>query len=302
MAVTQRPLASAAGAGQATAAAWKTIPSWYLLGRQDRAITPTSQRFMATRARSKLVEINSSHASMVSHPREVADLIERAAGQRSDHDDDDLKEEPRWQPTARTGDRIPLMLIHGAWLSSRSWETFADYFGKRGFAVSAPEWPRKHGDVEELRQDAEELKGLGIEEIVDHYDALIRALDQPPVLIGHSFGGLIVELLLDRGLGRAGSRSARHRPRDPRAPVLLAEGRRARSRSSVEVARGRDLNAGRVRVRVREHVLLPRTQPRRTSATPCPRRARSSSRPASPTSTSTHRPRCTSGTRIARRC
>ncbi len=101
-------------------------------------------------------------------------------------------------------DRIPLMLIHGAWLSSRSWENFAEYFDKRGFAVSAPEWPRKQGDVQQLRADADELKGLGITEIVDHYDGQIRALDEPPVLIGHSFGGLIVELLLDRGLGRAG--------------------------------------------------------------------------------------------------
>src|SRR5438067_1320274 len=43
--------------------------------------------------------------------------------------------------------QIPLILIHGAWLSARSWENYADYFGKRGFAVSAPEWPRKRGDV-----------------------------------------------------------------------------------------------------------------------------------------------------------
>ena len=101
-------------------------------------------------------------------------------------------------------DRIPLMLIHGAWLSARSWEHFAEYFDKRGFAVSAPEWPRKHGDVEQLREQADELAGLGLTEIVDHYEALIRELDEPPVLVGHSFGGLIVELLLDRGLGRAG--------------------------------------------------------------------------------------------------
>ena len=101
-------------------------------------------------------------------------------------------------------DRIPLMLIHGAWLSSRSWESFADYFGKRGFAVSAPEWPRKQGDVEELREDAESSQVSASTEIVDHYEGLIGELDQPPVLIGHSFGGLIVELLLDRGLGRAG--------------------------------------------------------------------------------------------------
>jgi alpha-beta hydrolase superfamily lysophospholipase len=98
----------------------------------------------------------------------------------------------------------PLMLIHGAWLSARSWENFADYFSKSGYAVSAPEWPRKEGDVEELREETEELRGLGIVEILDHYEQQIRALDEPQVLIGHSFGGLFVEVLLDRGLGRAG--------------------------------------------------------------------------------------------------
>ena len=100
--------------------------------------------------------------------------------------------------------QIPLLLIHGAWLSAQSWENYTDYFGKRGFAVSAPEWPRKRGDVEEMRESADESAGLGVQEIVEHYEALIRELDQPPVLIGHSYGGLFVELLLDRGLGRAG--------------------------------------------------------------------------------------------------
>ncbi|MBV9000588.1 MAG: alpha/beta hydrolase [Solirubrobacterales bacterium] len=103
-----------------------------------------------------------------------------------------------------TKGQIPLMLIHGAWLSARSWENYSNYFGKRGFAVSAPEWPRKHGDVEEMRESAEDSAGLGVQEIVEHYEKLIGELDQPPVLIGHSYGGLFVELLLDRGLGRAG--------------------------------------------------------------------------------------------------
>jgi pimeloyl-ACP methyl ester carboxylesterase len=85
LAVTQRPLALAAAAGQTTAAAWKTIPSWYLLGRQDQAITPAAQLFMANRAGAEVVEINSSHASMVSHPGAVADVIEEAAN--ADHDD-----------------------------------------------------------------------------------------------------------------------------------------------------------------------------------------------------------------------
>jgi pimeloyl-ACP methyl ester carboxylesterase len=100
--------------------------------------------------------------------------------------------------------RTPLMLIHGAWLSSQSWENFSGYFRDRNFDVSAPEWPRKQGDVEELREKTDAIEGLGLDEIVDHYEAQIRALDEEPVLIGHSFGGLIVELLLDRGLGRAG--------------------------------------------------------------------------------------------------
>jgi pimeloyl-ACP methyl ester carboxylesterase len=105
---------------------------------------------------------------------------------------------------AAAADRVPLMFIHGAWLSSGSWENFSDYFAHRGFDVSAPEWPRKHGDVEELREATDGIEGLGLTEIVDHYEEQINALDEPPVLIGHSFGGLIVELLLDRGLGRAG--------------------------------------------------------------------------------------------------
>ena len=77
-------------------------------------------------------------------------------------------------------DRTPMMLIHGAWLSSASWANFAGYFSSKGFDVSASEWPRKEGDVAELRENADELEGLGLTEIVDHYEAEIRTLDQPP--------------------------------------------------------------------------------------------------------------------------
>jgi pimeloyl-ACP methyl ester carboxylesterase len=103
-----------------------------------------------------------------------------------------------------SGDRVPMMLIHGAWLSSRSWERFSEYFEAHGYAVTAPEWPRKDGDVEQIRADADKVAGLGITEIVEHYEKLIGERAEPPVLVGHSFGGLIVELLLDRGNGRAG--------------------------------------------------------------------------------------------------
>ena len=79
MAVAQRPAAAATGSEPTAATAWRTIPSWYLVGRQDRTITPAAQRFMAHRAGSTTVEINSSHVSMISHPGAVTDLIETAA-------------------------------------------------------------------------------------------------------------------------------------------------------------------------------------------------------------------------------
>jgi pimeloyl-ACP methyl ester carboxylesterase len=59
---------------------------------------------------------------------------------------------------------------------------------------------------------ADDLKGLCLTEVVAHYEGLIRGLPEPPVLVGHSFGGLIVELLLDRGLGRAGAAISPARP------------------------------------------------------------------------------------------
>jgi pimeloyl-ACP methyl ester carboxylesterase len=119
---------------------------------------------------------------------------------------------------AAATDRTPLMLIHGAWLTSGSWGNFIEYFDSRGFDVSAPEWPRKHENVAEQREETEEIKGLGLTEIVDHYESQIRALDEPPVLIGHSYGGLIVELLLDRGLGRAGVAMS---PAPPKGIIVL---------------------------------------------------------------------------------
>jgi pimeloyl-ACP methyl ester carboxylesterase len=75
MAVTQRPIALTALSQQSGPPAWKSIPSWYLVGRNDEVIPPATQLFMAHRAHSHVVEINSSHASLVSHPAAVASLI-----------------------------------------------------------------------------------------------------------------------------------------------------------------------------------------------------------------------------------
>jgi len=80
MAVTQRPVAGAALQEQATAAGWKTIPSWYLISEQDNGISPETQRFMANRMKAKTETINGSHAAFIAQPRKVAQFIQQAAG------------------------------------------------------------------------------------------------------------------------------------------------------------------------------------------------------------------------------
>ena len=79
MAVAQKPIASAAFEQSLTDIAWKTIPSWFLVTQSDRAINPELQRFMAKRMGAKTTEVNSSHVPFISHPREVAKLIEAAS-------------------------------------------------------------------------------------------------------------------------------------------------------------------------------------------------------------------------------
>lgn len=94
-----------------------------------------------------------------------------------------------------------MVLIHGAFVDSRSWERFVPFFESRGYDVIAPEWPRS---IEGVRERDEHLAGMGVAEIVEHYRGIVEKLADPPVLVGHSFGGLFVELLLSRGLGIAG--------------------------------------------------------------------------------------------------
>jgi pimeloyl-ACP methyl ester carboxylesterase len=75
MAATQRPVTLAALSEKSAAAAWKTVPSWYLIGRRDDAIPPATQEYMAHRAHSRTVSVDASHASLVSHPGAVTKLV-----------------------------------------------------------------------------------------------------------------------------------------------------------------------------------------------------------------------------------
>jgi pimeloyl-ACP methyl ester carboxylesterase len=97
-----------------------------------------------------------------------------------------------------------IVLIHGLWMTSLSWENWVTRYAAQGYPVVASSWPGMDGNIEHLRRDPSAIATLGIDTIVDHYEEIIRNLDSPPLIIGHSFGGLITQILLDRGLGAAG--------------------------------------------------------------------------------------------------
>jgi alpha-beta hydrolase superfamily lysophospholipase len=97
-----------------------------------------------------------------------------------------------------------IVLIHGLWVTALSWEHWIKRYSDRGYNVLARGWPGMDIPIEELREDPSGVAHLGLTEIIDHFDAIVRELDRPPIVIGHSFGGLIVQVLLDRGLGAAG--------------------------------------------------------------------------------------------------
>lgn len=97
-----------------------------------------------------------------------------------------------------------IVLIHGLWMTALCWENWIERYTAQGYRVIARSWPGMDGEIDELRRDPSAIATLGITEIVNFYDQLIRGLDSSPFVIGHSFGGLITQILLDRGLGAAG--------------------------------------------------------------------------------------------------
>lgn len=99
-----------------------------------------------------------------------------------------------------------VVLVHGAWVTPSFWGTFRKPFEAAGYAVHAPAWPFV-GDSSPAEINRAPPAGFGsltVGRIADSFESFIRTLDRPPILIGHSFGGLLVQLLLDRGLGAAG--------------------------------------------------------------------------------------------------
>lgn len=97
-----------------------------------------------------------------------------------------------------------IVLIHGLWMTPLSWEKWVERYKQAGYTVIVPSWPGLEGGVEALRRDPSPLAGLTVATILDHYERIIRELDAPPIIMGHSFGGAFTQVLLSRGLGIAG--------------------------------------------------------------------------------------------------
>lgn len=99
-----------------------------------------------------------------------------------------------------------IMLISGAFVTSEGWADWKQYFEERGFRVVVPDWPYKVGKVAELRKQFKDTapQGYDLKGIVDYHAALIDKMPEKPILIGHSFGGLITQLLLQRDKALAG--------------------------------------------------------------------------------------------------
>ncbi|MFF9573009.1 alpha/beta hydrolase [Streptomyces sp. NPDC014685] len=100
-----------------------------------------------------------------------------------------------------------VVLIHGLWMTPLSWENWVTRYEQRGLKVITPGYPGIQpgtAGVQALRDDPSPLAGLGVTEVFDHLKQVIDALDTKPVVMGHSFGGAFVQLLLDAGYGSAG--------------------------------------------------------------------------------------------------
>jgi pimeloyl-ACP methyl ester carboxylesterase len=100
-----------------------------------------------------------------------------------------------------------IVLIHGLWMTPHVWEPWVAHYEARGMRVITPGYPGiapGPEGVAALRQDPSPLAGLGVTEVLDHLVDVVEALDTDPIIMGHSFGGAFVQLLLDRGLGSAG--------------------------------------------------------------------------------------------------
>src|SRR6266702_5680748 len=97
-----------------------------------------------------------------------------------------------------------IVLIPGLWMTALSWENWVKHYTDKGYRVIAANWPGMEGGIEQLRRDPSSFASLGLNDVVDHYEQIIRELESPPIIVGHGVGGLVTQILLDRGWGATG--------------------------------------------------------------------------------------------------
>jgi non-heme chloroperoxidase len=102
--------------------------------------------------------------------------------------------------TANASRRPPVVFVHGLWLLSSSWDRWRALFDEAGYSTLAPGWPDDPETVEEAKQHPEVFARKTVGQVADHVEDVIRKLDQKPAVIGHSFGGLLAQIIAGRGL------------------------------------------------------------------------------------------------------
>jgi pimeloyl-ACP methyl ester carboxylesterase len=115
-----------------------------------------------------------------------------------------LTEKERQQvDAANSNGRTPVVFIHGLWVLASSWDNWAQLFEENGYAAVQPIWPDDPDTVEEARANPKVMAGKTLNQIVDHTAEVIGELDKKPAVMGHSTGGLMAQLVADRGLSAA---------------------------------------------------------------------------------------------------
>jgi pimeloyl-ACP methyl ester carboxylesterase len=97
----------------------------------------------------------------------------------------------------------PVVFVHGLWLLSSSWDRWRGVFEEAGYATLAPGWPDDPNTVEQANEDPDVFAGKTVGQVADHYQEAIEQLDKKPAVVGHSFGGLLTQILAGRGLSIA---------------------------------------------------------------------------------------------------
>jgi non-heme chloroperoxidase len=97
----------------------------------------------------------------------------------------------------------PVVFVHGLWLLPSSWDRWAKLFEEAGYSALTPGWPDDPETVAEANANPATFARKGVGDVADHFDALIRKLDRRPAVIGHSFGGLLAQIIAGRGLSAA---------------------------------------------------------------------------------------------------